>query len=86
MKVKRKLLTTMGAVAMLVAASYNFYCSESEVKFSDLALENIEALAESELNHCEICYGFEMKIYTNCKVCELIGGDVVCDIHDQVPC
>ena len=59
---------------------------DSKVVFSDLALENIEALAESELNHCEICYGFEMNSNGNCKICELVGGDVVCDIHDQIPC
>ena len=66
MKVKRKLLTIMGAVAMLVAASYNFYCSESEVKFSDLALENIEAVAACETGYGGSCWLETENYYTCC--------------------
>lgn len=54
---KKKLIGIIAIVAVAVVAGYNIYASQSNVKLSDLALANIDALAssgEGSLGDCEI--------------------------------
>ena len=46
---KKKFIKVIAFVAIAIAASYNYTQNKNVVELSDLALENIEALAESEL-------------------------------------
>ncbi|WP_288361125.1 NVEALA domain-containing protein [uncultured Bacteroides sp.] len=43
---KKKLMGLIAIVAVAAVAGYNIYTSQSNVKLSDLALANIEALAD----------------------------------------
>lgn len=42
---KKKVLGTIAFVAVAALAGYNVYTSQNKVKLSDLALNNVEALA-----------------------------------------
>lgn len=44
---KRKILSVMVVAAVAALASYNVYMSKNDVKLSNLALNNVEALANS---------------------------------------
>lgn len=45
---KKKILGTVVMAAVALTAGWNISQSENDVKFSDLALDNVEALAECE--------------------------------------
>ena len=47
---KNKLMGTISIVAVAAVAGYNMYSSRSEIRLSDLALANVEALAQNESN------------------------------------
>lgn len=47
MKKKKVITIAMGALAVAMIAGYNVYNSRNNINFSDLALANIEALAET---------------------------------------
>ena len=60
-----------------------YYQQNKEVELSDLAMENVEALAQGEI---ENYYNFKLKSYDNgCKICKPETGSW-CNVHDQVPC
>ena len=87
MKTKKRIGVALSVIMMALTAGWNVYQSRNEVDLSDLTLENMEALASGETSHCSICQGFELQSTKDgCKICVLIGGDFVCNIHDQVPC
>ena len=44
---KKKLMGIVTIIAIAAVAGYNVYASRSNVKLSDLALANVEALADS---------------------------------------
>ncbi len=44
---KKKIMGLIAIVAIVAVAGYNIYVSQSNVKLSDLALANVEALASS---------------------------------------
>lgn len=44
---KKKIMGLIAIVAIAAVAGYNIYASQSNVKLSDLALANVEALASS---------------------------------------
>ena len=44
---KKKLMGIVTIIAIAAGAGYNVYASRSNVKLSDLALANVEALADS---------------------------------------
>lgn len=72
-------------VAAVAIAGWNINHNQQEVKLSEFALANVEALAAGE-GTCVICYGFELNSYDNgCKICEDTAYGP-CNIHDQVPC
>ena len=45
---KRKLLSMVVVAIVAIVAGYNVYISQNETKLSDLALANVEALADNE--------------------------------------
>ena len=55
----KKILNTIFFISIAIAASYNYTQNKNVVELSDLALENIEALAMDEylLLDCESCPG-----------------------------
>lgn len=54
---KKRLLFFIVVVVATVATGYNIYFSQFEVKLSDLALANVEALAQNESNpNKQSCY------------------------------
>lgn len=81
MKTKKALfLAAFAAVTLL--SGYNYVQNNSEVKLSDLALANVEALASGEI---EQLYGFYLHEYSSsCKVCE--RGGTKCYVSSQMPC
>lgn len=45
---KKKLISAAFVVAIALTAGYNVYTSQNKVALSDLALDNVEALASGE--------------------------------------
>ena len=83
---KKKILSGLFALALLATAGYGVNKSmKSEANLSDLALNNVEALANGEI---EDYYGYQLKEYeSGCKICEFCDWcDSWCNVHDQVPC
>jgi hypothetical protein len=73
MKNKIKILSVVFAVAMAVAAAWNFSQNQDEVALSDLALENVEALANGEVS--------AGKAYVHCQ-----GSDIICTGNGNLRC
>ena len=53
---KKKLMGIVTIIAIAAVAGYNVYASRSNVKLSDLALANVEALADGEGTNAGYCY------------------------------
>lgn len=53
MKKKKVITIAMGTLAVAMIAGYNVYNSRNNINFSDLALANIEALAETPQEYTE---------------------------------
>ena len=79
----KRIIGVIAFAAIAAAAGWNYQQNKHEVKLSDLALENVEALARDEII-CTNCQGFVMKTSGSCKICE--RGSGTCNIHDQEPC
>lgn len=78
----KKILFSVAVIATIAIAGWN-YQQNKEVELSDLAMENVEALAQGEI---ENYYNFKLKSYDNgCKICKPETGSW-CNVHDQVPC
>ena len=81
-KMGKKIIGVISFAAIAVAAGWNYQQNKQEVELSDLALENVEALARNEI---ENYYDFHLVSYSSgCKICERDG--TWCNVHDQVPC
>lgn len=66
----KKNLIKMLLAAIVVASGVNIYNSQKENGMSDIALANVEALAEGEVNWCS----------NNCKEWRgSSGGGIACD-------
>ena len=75
---KKKIFGAVLIAAMAVAAGWNFNQNKNEVELSDLALANVEALAQSESNIGTCTWvGCKMDFYTNCNVYTTWGGFVM---------
>lgn len=61
---RKKIFATMIVAVVAVAASYNVYQSQNTNTLSDLALANVEALAQSESGGYN-CYWDDAN-YSNC--------------------
>lgn len=78
----KKILFSVAVIATIAIAGWN-YQQNKEVELSDLAMENVEALAQGEI---ENYYNFKLIPYpSGCKICERKDG-YWCNVHDQVPC
>ena len=55
---KKKMMGIIAIVAIAAVAGYNVYVSQSNAKLSNLALNNIEALADNEDTTNHACYGY----------------------------
>jgi len=78
-----KILGVIAFAAIAAAAGWNYQQNTNEVQLSDLALENVEALARDE-TICTNCQGFVLETNGSCKIC--VRGSGTCNIHDQEPC
>lgn len=75
---KKKIFGAALIAAMAVAAGWNFNQNKNEVELSDLALANVEALAQSESNIGTCTWvGCKMDFYTTCNVYTTWGGFVM---------
>ena len=75
----KKLIRMTLVTAFVFAAGYSVYQSQKEVTLPDLILENVEALARSEI---ENYHGFFLDHKSNgCNVCE--RGSGICNVHSQ---
>ena len=54
---KKKMMGIIAIVAIAAVAGYNVYVSQSNAKLSNLALNNIEALADDEHVAITQCFG-----------------------------
>lgn len=63
---KKKLISAAFVVAIALTAGYNVYNSQNKVALSDLALDNVEALANGESGDQIMCY--------NGKITNMGGG------------
>ena len=61
---KKKLMGIVTIIAIAAVAGYNVYASRSNVKLSDLALANVEALADSSEGSQSDCNTYCMVSYT----------------------
>lgn len=79
---KKKFIAAMIAVVVAVFAGYNIYQSQNTVALSDLALANVEALADGESSsdcHATICnksckvgsitYTYKSTSQCSCSLC-----------------
>ena len=81
---KKNILKTTLVATFALLAGYNVYNSQKAEGMSELALANVEALADD--NEIENYHGFSLYDKPNgCKVCERHNGGI-CNVHDQVPC
>lgn len=60
---KKKLMGIVTIIAIAAVAGYNVYASRSNVKLSDLALANVEALADSSEGSQSDCNTYCMVSY-----------------------
>lgn len=82
MNTQKKIVSLFFVIALVAVSCWNVYQSKQQVTFSDLVLENIEALARNEI---EDYYNFHLVSYSSgCKICE--WGGTWCNVHDQEPC
>ena len=78
----KKILFSVAVIATVAIADWN-YQQNKEVELSDLAMENVEALAQGEI---ENYYNFKLKSYeSGCEICQPHNGSW-CNVHDHVPC
>lgn len=70
---KKKLYSVLAVVAIAAVAGYNVYSAKSEVKLSDLALANVEALASGEWGT-----GFNCRWSADWTICNAWGKELGC--------
>ena len=81
---KKNILKATLVATFALLAGYNVYNSQKAEGMSELALANVEALADD--NEIENYHGFALKSYANgCKICQREDGGI-CNVHNQVPC
>ena len=81
----KKIAKMAFVAAFATIAGYNVYSIQKKITVSDLALNEVEALANPEIE--DYC-GFKLRCYKNgCCICEREEEkDSTCNIHEQVPC
>ncbi|EKJ92501.1 NVEALA protein [Bacteroides finegoldii] len=71
---KKKMMGIIAIVAIAAVTGYNVYVSQSNAKLSNLALNNIEALADTRESGSE-CVGC---VYTRLQICRTLGDWGAC--------
>ena len=71
---KKKLMGLIAVVAIAIVTGYNAYTSQNNAKLSSLALNNIEALADTRESGSE-CVGC---VYTRLQICRTLGDWGAC--------
>ena len=79
--IMKKVIKLASVAAFVAVAGYGVYANQTSGAMSDLALANVEALAQSEI---EIYHDFHLVQEGSCQVCRRSGG--TCNVHSQVPC
>lgn len=67
---KKKITGIIVLAAIALTAGWNCYQSSQEIKLTDLALTNVEALASGESGSCRLC--------THCWSCTPSGNSYGC--------
>lgn len=69
---KKKIFSIVAAVAVVAAAGWSYLQSKQSVELSDLAMENVEALATGEDNWancvfygCIMCWDYTCTVYSS---------------------
>ena len=65
---KKKLMGIVTIIAIAAVAGYNVYASRSNVKLSDLALANVEALADSSEGSQSDCNTYCILIHVSLDI------------------
>lgn len=66
---KRSIFKAIICVSFFLVSGYGVYISQQKVKMSDLAMENVEALADNEIiDQCQGCASY----YLGRKCCVLM--------------
>lgn len=66
---RKKILSATFVVAMAAIAGYNTYANQTKVEMSDMALANVEALADNESESNLDCEGLLGYCSMDCKDC-----------------
>lgn len=76
---KKKILGIIAVVAIAAIAGHNIYTSQNDVKLSDLAMANIEALAQSSESSDGNCEPSDSR---ECCVCNNIHYTYQASVND----
>lgn len=71
---EKKVLGIIAIVVIAIVTGYNAYSSQNNTKLSSLALNNIEALADTRESGSE-CIGC---VYTRLQICRTLGDWGAC--------
>lgn len=71
---EKKVLGIIAIVVIVIVTGYNAYSSQNNTKLSSLALNNIEALADTRESGSE-CIGC---VYTRLQICRTLGDWGAC--------
>ena len=74
---KKKILSATFVVAMMAVAGYNVYMSQAKADMSELALANVEALADNSEGEGTVTCGTGEKHYpslSKCGICKCEFG------------
>lgn len=77
-----KFLKIAFIAAFAAIAGYNVYSVQGEKTISDLALNDVDALARGEIVDYS---GYRLQTEGSCKVCRR-DNTSTCNVHSQVPC
>ena len=82
---KKKLLKKCFVTAIAMVSGINVFNAQKMEALSDVALANVEALAQTE--SIDMRRGYSLSIKSeSCTVCEWTGrNNDYCDVHSQLP-
>ena len=80
----KKFIKVAFVAAIAMVSGVNVFNAQKVNALSDIALANVEALAQTEI---DMRRGYILSVKsTTCTVCEWTGGDNdYCDVHSQLP-
>lgn len=79
----KKVKIAIALLSLVALVGFNLFVNLTDsTDPSTLLLDNVEALADGEI---ENYYNFELKNVGSCKICTR-RDSYWCNVHDQVPC